>query len=79
MKRSTFFALLMVLALFAPLAGTASAQKRKQDSDNGQRETLARPMSEKERRRQEERRLAAQRAREAGADTESRVTPTRAL
>ncbi|MEJ5366783.1 MAG: GWxTD domain-containing protein [Bryobacteraceae bacterium] len=56
MKRSTFFALLMVLALFAPLAGTASAQKRKQDSDNGQRETLARPMSEKERRRQEERR-----------------------
>lgn len=56
MKRPTFFALLMVLALFAPVAGTASAQKRKQASDNGQRETLARPMSEKERRRQEERR-----------------------
>ncbi len=56
MKRSTFFALLMVLALFAPAAGTASAQKRKQSSGDGQRETLARPMSEKERRRQEERR-----------------------
>ncbi len=56
MKRSTFFALLMVLALFAPAAGTASAQKRKPASGDGQRETLARPMSEKERRRQEERR-----------------------
>jgi len=56
MKRPTFFALLVVLALFAPAAGTASAQRKRQSSDNGQRETLARPMSEKERRRQEERR-----------------------
>jgi GWxTD domain-containing protein len=46
----------MVLALLAPAANTASAQRRRQASDNGQRETIARPMTEKERRKQEERR-----------------------
>ncbi|MGQ9916243.1 MAG: GWxTD domain-containing protein [Bryobacteraceae bacterium] len=56
MRQSTFFALFMILAMLAPAAGRAAAQGRKRTSNNGQRETLARPMSEKERRRQEERR-----------------------
>jgi len=56
MRPSGFYALVMVLAMLAPAANTASAQRRRQASDNGQRETIARPMSEKERRRQEERR-----------------------
>ena len=56
MRRFGFYALVMVLALLAPAANTASAQRRRQASDNGQRETIARPMTEKERRKQEERR-----------------------
>jgi len=56
MRRSSIYAFAMALVLLAPAADTASAQRRKQASDNGQRETLARPMTEKERRRQEERR-----------------------
>jgi len=56
MRRFGFYALVMVLALLAPAANTASAQRRRQASDNGHRETIARPMTEKERRKQEERR-----------------------
>ncbi len=55
MKRSSFFALVLVLALLAPAAGTAFAQRRNRNADNGQRETIARPMTEKEKRRQAER------------------------
>ncbi|MBI4891558.1 MAG: GWxTD domain-containing protein [Acidobacteria bacterium] len=51
MSRNDFFSLFTVLAL---LASPASAQKKKQ-SDSGSRETVAKPMSEKEIRRQQER------------------------
>jgi GWxTD domain-containing protein len=55
MKRYSVYAFVVALFLLAPAADTASAQRRSRNSDNGQRETLARPMSEKEKRRQAER------------------------
>lgn len=55
MKRSPFNAFVLALVLLAPAADTASAQRRNRNADNGQRETLARPMTEKEKRRQAER------------------------
>lgn len=55
MSRTNLSTLVTALALLVPMARLAPAQKRKQAND-GQRETIARPMSEKERRRQEERR-----------------------
>ncbi len=55
MKRYSFYAFVVALVLLAPAADTASAQRRTRNSDTGQRETLARPMTEKEKRRQAER------------------------
>jgi len=55
MKRYTVHAFVVALVLLAAAADTALAQRRSRNSDNGQRETLARPMSEKEKRRQAER------------------------
>ncbi|MFZ5927394.1 MAG: GWxTD domain-containing protein [Acidobacteriota bacterium] len=55
MKRYWFYAVVVALVLLAPAADTASAQRRNRNSDSGQRETLARPMTEKEKRRQAER------------------------
>lgn len=55
MKRYWFYAVVVALVLLAPAADTASAQRRNRSSDSGQRETLARPMTEKEKRRQAER------------------------
>lgn len=55
MKRCSFYAFVVALVLLAPAADTASAQRRNRNADSGQRETLARPLSEKEKRRQAER------------------------
>ncbi len=55
MKRYSFYAFVVALVLLAPAADKASAQRRTRNSDTGQRETLARPMTEKEKRRQAER------------------------
>ncbi len=55
MKRPAFYAFVVALVLLAPAADTALAQRRSRNADNGQRETLARPMTEKEKRRQAER------------------------
>jgi GWxTD domain-containing protein len=55
MKRNWFYVFAMALVLMVPAADTASAQRRSRSKDDGQRETLARPMTEKEKRRQAER------------------------
>jgi GWxTD domain-containing protein len=55
MKRPAFYAFVVALVLLAPAADSALAQRRSRNADNGQRETLARPMTEKEKRRQAER------------------------
>jgi len=55
MKRPAFYAFVVALVLLAPAADPALAQRRSRNADNGQRETLARPMTEKEKRRQAER------------------------
>jgi len=55
MKRYSFYAFVVALVLLAPAADKASAQRRNRNSGRGQRETLARPMTEKEKRRQAER------------------------
>jgi GWxTD domain-containing protein len=54
MSRNDFFAFFTAVALVAAAAVPAAAQKKKQ-ADNGPRETVAKPMSEKEKRRQAER------------------------
>ncbi len=54
MSRNDFFSFFTAVALLAGTALPAAAQKKKQ-SDTGPRETVAKPMSEKQRRKQEER------------------------
>ncbi len=54
MSRNDFFSFFTAVALLAGTAAPAAAQKKKQ-SDTGPRETVAKPMSEKQRRKQEER------------------------